>query len=211
MDKVRVMVVDDQNISRNYFELYIENSDKYELVFSLETAAVADIYLLSHKIDLIIMDILMSDGSNGLDAAEKIKQRYPDVKIIAVTSMPEQSWMKRAKKIGIESFWYKESDKNNILEIMDRTIAGESVYPEENPAVKLGLADSSKFTERELDVLRIITTGASNGAVAEKLGISENTVKAHVRSMLDKTGYRSRTELAIKARVAGLVISNDEN
>lgn len=211
MDKVRVMVVDDQNISRNYFELYIENSDKYELVFSLETAAVADIYLLSHKIDLIIMDILMSDGSNGLDAAEKIKQRYPDVKIIAVTSMPEQSWMKRAKKIGIESFWYKESDKNNILEIMDRTIAGESVYPEENPTVKLGLADSSKFTERELDVLRIITTGASNGAVAEKLGISENTVKAHVRSMLDKTGYRSRTELAIKARVAGLVISNDEN
>ena len=55
------------------------------------------------------------------------------------------------------------------------------------------------------------TSGASNAIVAEKLGISENTVKAHVRSMLDKTGYRSRTELAIKARVAGLVICNDEN
>ncbi|MBQ5473117.1 MAG: response regulator transcription factor [Lachnospiraceae bacterium] len=211
MDKVRVMVVDDQNISRNYFELYIENSERYELAFSLETASVADIYLLNNKIDLIIMDILMSDGSNGLEMAEKIKKNYPEIKIIAVTSMPEHSWIKKAKKIGIESFWYKESDKNNILEIMDKTMNGESVYPEKTPVVKLGMASSSEFTERELDVLRVITSGASNAIVAEKLGISENTVKAHVRSMLDKTGYRSRTELAIKARVAGLVICNDEN
>ena len=89
-------------------------------------------------------------------------------------------------------------------------MAGDHVYPESSPTVKLGLADSSEFTERELEILRIVTTGATNQQVAEQLGISENTVKSHVRSMLDKTGFRSRTELAIKARVIGIAISSDD-
>ena len=206
MSKIKVMIVDDQAISRHLFELYIQGSDKYELAFSLSSADVAEVYLLKHPVDLILMDILMNDGSNGLDAAKRIKERYPAVKIIAVTSMPEHSWVGRAKKIGVDSFWYKETEEKTILDVMDRTMAGERVYPDSSPDVTLGLAKSSEFTERELEVLRIITTGATNGAVAEELGISENTVKAHVRSMLEKTGYQSRTELAIKARVIGITI-----
>lgn len=210
MEKYRVMIVDDQSISRHLFEMYVNNSPKYELAFSLSSAQAADVYILRHQVDLILMDILMNDGSNGLDAAEKIKSLRPEIKIIAVTSMPEYSWLEKAKSIGIESFWYKEADEQTILEVMDRTMAGDSVYPENSPRVKLGLADSSELTERELEILRIVTTGATNQQVAEQLGISENTVKTHVRSMLDKTGFRSRTELAIKARVLGIAISNDE-
>lgn len=206
MSKYKVMIVDDQAISRHLFELYIKNSDKYELTFSLSSADVAEVYFLKHAVDLILMDILMNDGSNGLDAAKRIKERYPSVKIIAVTSMPEHSWIERAKKIGVDSFWYKETEEKTIFDVMDRTMAGEKVYPDNPPEVTLGLAKSSEFTERELEVLRIITTGATNGAVADELGISENTVKAHVRSMLEKTGYQSRTELAIKARVIGITI-----
>lgn len=206
MSKYKVMIVDDQAISRHLFELYIKNSDKYELTFSLSSADVAEVYFLKHAVDLILMDILMNDGSNGLDAAKRIKERYPSVKIIAVTSMPEHSWIERAKKIGVDSFWYKETEEKTIFDVMDRTMAGENVYPDNPPEVTLGLAKSSEFTERELEVLRIITTGATNGAVADELGISENTVKAHVRSMLEKTGYQSRTELAIKARVIGITI-----
>ena len=206
MEKYRVMIVDDQSISRHLFEMYVNNSPKYELVFSLSSASAADVYILRHQVDLILMDILMNDGSNGLEAAEKIKKLRPDIKIIAVTSMPEYSWLEKAKSIGIESFWYKEADEQTILEVMDRTVAGESIYPDSSPKVKLGLADSSELTERELEILRIVTTGATNQQVAEQLGISENTVKSHVRSMLDKTGFRSRTELAIKARVLGIVV-----
>ncbi|MBO4866011.1 MAG: response regulator transcription factor [Ruminococcus sp.] len=210
MEKYRVMIVDDQSISRHLFEMYVNNSPKYELVFSLSSASAADVYILRHQVDLILMDILMNDGSNGLEAAEKIKKLRPDIKIIAVTSMPEYSWLEKAKSIGIESFWYKEADEQTILEVMDRTVAGESVYPDSSPRVKLGLADSSELTDRELEILRIVTTGATNQQVAEQLGISENTVKSHVRSMLDKTGFRSRTELAIKARVLGIAISSDD-
>ncbi|MBQ7371674.1 MAG: response regulator transcription factor [Blautia sp.] len=207
MNKIKVMVVDDQKPSRKMFELYIASSGKYEVAFSVASAAVADIYLLKNHVDLILMDILMDDGSNGLDAAEKIKKQYPRIKIIAVTSMPEYSWMKRARKIGVDSFWYKETDEQTILEVMDRTMDGEHIYPDHAPEVRLGLASSAEFTERELEVLRIITTGASNAMVADQLGISEHTVKTHVRNMLEKTGFSSRTELAIKARVIGLTIS----
>lgn len=119
----------------------------------------------------------MSYGSNGLDAAARIKKNRPDVRIIAVTSMPEVSWMKKAREIGIESFWYKEVSKETILDVMDRTMKGESVYPDSMPKVMLGLAHSDEFTERELEVLRIMITGVSNATIARKLNISESTVK----------------------------------
>ena len=153
--KIHVMIVDDQYISRQYFEMMLESSEKYCVTYSVESAAFADTYVLRGNVDLVLMDILMNDGSSGLAAAERIKKARPQVKIIAVTSMPEVSWLKRAREIGIESFWYKESAKKTILEIMDRTMAGESVYPDDTPRVQLGQADSGEFTRREIEVLRI--------------------------------------------------------
>lgn len=207
MAKIKVMIVDDQFVARQLFEMYLQSSEKYEMVYAVETAAFADTFVLKNHIDLVLMDILMADGSNGLDAAARIKKNCPNIKIIAVTSMPETSWLHKAKEIGIESFWYKEAAKETILEVMDRTMAGESVYPDSTPKVRLGLANSTEFTERELEVLRIMTTGVSNAAIAEKLNISENTVKNHIRHMMEKTGCKSRTELAIEARVSGVVIN----
>lgn len=151
----------------------------------------------------------MQDGSNGLDAAEKIKKLKPDLKIIAVTSMPEVSWMDRAKKIGIESFWYKEVSEETILEIIQRTLKGESIYPLQTPEVKLGLTKSTQLTPREIQVLRLLTTGIGNEKIAENLGISPNTVKTHIQHLLDKTGFTSRTQLAIQARITGFVIEDD--
>lgn len=208
-DKKKVMIVDDQFISRQLFEMYVKTSDKYEVTYSVESAAFADAYVLKNKIDLVLMDILMNDGSNGLDAAARIKKNSPETKIIAVTSMPEYSWMKRAREIGIESFWYKEASEATILDVMDRTMAGESVYPDGTPEVLLGHARSTEFTERELEVLRFMTTGVPNAVIAQKLGIAENTVKNHIRHMMEKTGCKNRTELAIQARVSGVVISMD--
>jgi two-component system vancomycin resistance associated response regulator VraR len=209
-NKVRVMIVDDQAMSRQLFEMYVRSSPAYELVYSIESAAFADTYALSGQVDLILMDILMNDASNGLKAAEKIKKQSPGVKVICVTSMPEVSWIAQARAAGVDSFWYKESSGQTILEVMDRTMAGESVYPDSAPPVRIGLAGSDEFTDRELEVLRMMTTGASNQQIADQLYISENTVKMHIRHMLEKTGCQSRTELAIKARVAGIVIPLDE-
>lgn len=205
----QIMIVDDQFVSRELFKLYIDQSPQYEVVYSIDSAMFADTYVLKSHIDLIIMDILMQDGSNGLDAAEKIKKLRPDIKIVAVTSMPEVSWMDRAKKIGVESFWYKEVSEKTILEIMDRTLAGESIYPNETPEVTLGLAKSTELTPREIEVLRLLTTGAGNEEIAEKLHISQNTVKTHIKHLLEKTGFSSRTQLAIQSRITGFVIEDE--
>ena len=205
----KIMIVDDQFVSREMFKLYIDQCPNYEVVYCIDTAMFADTYVLKDDLDLIIMDILMEDGANGLDAAEKIKKLKPNIKIIAVTSMPEISWMDRAKKIGIDSFWYKEVSEKTILEIIERTLAGESIYPEETPEVKLGLTKSTELTPREIQVLRLLTTGVGNDEIAEKLNISQNTVKTHIKHLLDKTGFNTRTQLAIQARITGFVIEDD--
>lgn len=207
--KYKVMIVDDQAVARHLFEMYIEHSQNYELAYSVKSASVADIYLVNNNVDLVLMDILMTDGSNGLDAAERIKRQYPDIKIIAVTSMVDRSFLYRARKIGVDSFWYKESDEVMILDVMNRTMAGESVYPDLPMHIRLGNVSSEDLTERELDVLRQLTTGASNTVVAERLGMSEGTVNVHVRNLLRKTGFVSRTELAIKARILGVAVISE--
>ena len=206
----KLMIVDDQFVSRELFRLILDKTPDYEVVYFVDTAMFADTYVLNGDLDLVIMDILMQDGSNGLDAAEKIKKLRPEIKIVAVTSMPEVSWMDRAKAIGIDSFWYKEASEAGILEVIGRTLAGESIYPEQTPVIQLGLAKSTEFTPREIQVLRLLTTGAGNDEIASKLEISLNTVKTHVMHLMDKTGFTSRTQLAIQARITGFVIDESE-
>ena len=202
----RVMVVDDFLMSRQVFENAIKQSDAYELAAVYPTADEAVEHIKDGRIDLVIMDIVMTEGMSGLAAARKIKEVLPAVKILMVTSMPEVSYIDRARQIGVESFWYKEVQEQPILEVMDRTMSGESIYPDQTPVVKLGNAVSTEFTAREIEVLREMVDGLSNREIAEKLGIGERTVKMNITAMLDKTGFRSRLELAVKARTGGLVI-----
>ena len=209
MVKTKVLVVDDQQMARQLFSLYIDSCEKYELAGALSSAAQAENFLCHHAVDCIIMDVLMQDDSNGLVAAGNIKKNWPGIRIIIVTSMIEASWMKRAQDMGIESFWYKEASQETILGVLDRTMAGEHVYPDAPPKVTLGLAGSEEFTERELEVLRLMTAGMSNAKIAERLNISGNTVKSHIAHMLDKTGCENRTQLAIEARVRGIVVNLD--
>ena len=205
-----VLIADDQSMARQLFEMFVKSSENYRLVYSLESASVAHIYCSRFPIDLVLMDVVMSDGVSGLEAAKRIKKVSPKTKIIIVTSMPEVSYIRRAKEIGVESFWYKEASREPILSVMDRTMAGESVYPDSAPVLTLGNARSVEFTPKELEVLREMTMGLTNNAIAEKLFIDVTTVKSHVTHMLQKTGFQNRTELAIQARVSGLVIGEPE-
>ena len=185
--KYKVVLVEDQYVARQLFELYLKDSEKYEIVRTLESASGIVEILRNVPVDLILMDILLDDHSNGMEGAAGIKKERPGIKIIAMTSMAEKSWLSRARETGIESFWYKESSRETILDVMDRTMNGESVYPDHPPRIQLGQSDNLEFTERELEVLRVMTRGMSNSGIAKKLGISENTVKVHIQHMLDKT------------------------
>ena len=116
----RVLIVDDQIISRQLFESIIASSQRYTLVGSIDSASAADVYCAGNRVDLILMDVVMSDGSNGLDAAARIKSSYPDIRILIVTSMPDPMFLRRAREARVDSFWYKEVDSEPMLRVMDR-------------------------------------------------------------------------------------------
>ena len=202
----RVLIVDDQPISRHYFEGFVNATDRYELAASVDTAKVADVYCAGNRVDLILMDVVMKDGSNGLDAAARIKASYPGIKIIIVTSMPDSVFLKRAREIGVESFWYKEVEEEPMLDIMDRTMAGEHIFPDGPPVTTVGMARSTELTERELDVLRLLAEGMSDKEIGERLYLSVSTVRYHVNNLIMKTGSSSRTELAVSAVRSGIAI-----
>ena len=204
----RVLIVEDDPMARQLLEIYINQSENYTLVQSVESAALTEFCCRTNQIDLILMDVCTAMNVSGLEAAEKIKSRFPNIKIIIITSQPECSFIDRARAAGVESFWYKTASAEEILTVMDRTMAGESIYPDNTPSLKLGVADSDKFSERELEVLRLVVAGETDAAIAEKLFMSVRTVKQHVQTMRDKTGFRNRTELAVRARESGLVIND---
>ena len=209
-EKIRVVVADDQNISRGFFEMYVRASTRYELAAALRTAREAVDYADAHPVQLLILDVMMQEGIDGLTAAGMIKARHPEVKIILTTSTSETSWEQKARELGVESFWYKEYDDRSLIDIMDRTAAGESVYPAAPPRVSFGKISRSELTERELDVLRELTASLTNEEIAEKLHISVNTVKRHLQNIMEKTGFASRLDLAMNARLLGLVVHDDE-
>ena len=210
MDELyRVVIVDDEMISRGYMELFIKPSKRYEIAAALPFAQDAIAWCEKNPLpDLIILDVMMSEGIDGLSAAERIKRSYPQVKIIVATSMADTDWLDTARKAGIESFWFKTYSDISLLEVMDRTMAGESVYPEKAPNVSLGKLAAAELTKHHRTLLRYLTQGLSNREIAQKMFLSPNTVKDYLDDLMEKTGIHSRTMLVAQASRLGIVISD---
>ena len=206
MDKYKVLIVDDDPFARQLLGMFISQSENYELAGTLISAALAGASVASRKVDLILMDVCTAMNANGIDAAEAIKKKYPEIKIIVITSQPEYSYITRARAVGVDSFWYKTVVQEEFLTLLDRTMAGERIFPDTTPTLNIGTALSVEFTESELKVLRLLVAGERDQDIAEELGVSVNTVRTHLRVMMDKTGIRSRTALAVRVRDAGFVI-----
>ena len=206
MDKYKVLIVDDDPFARQLLGMFISQSENYEFAGTLVSAALAQASVANRKVDLILMDVCTAMNANGIDAAEAIKKKYPEIKIIVITSQPEYSYITRARAVGVDSFWYKTVVQEEFLTLLDRTMAGERIFPDTTPTLNIGAALSVEFTESELKVLRLVVAGERDQDIAEELGVSINTVRTHLRVMMDKTGIRSRTALAVRVRDAGFVI-----
>ena len=205
-EKIRVVVADDRPLPRGFFELTVRSCETYELAASFSAAGAAVSWCLEHPPQLVILDIMMSQGIDGLTAAARLKSALPDLRIILATSMAEAKWLDEARKLGIEAFWYKDSEVP-LPEVMDRVMAGETVYPD-IPQLPIGRVSQTELSDRELDVLRELTACRTNQQIAESLCISVNTVRRHIQNMLDKTGFTDRLELAVHARELHIVVSD---
>ena len=200
-----VLIVEDLDIVLDMLKTAVEEAENYTVVGTTKNAYVAQSLCSMGNVDLVLMDVCTEFEASGLKAAEEIKRSHPEIKIIIITSIPETSWIETARAIGMESFWYKHAC-SELLAIMDRTMEGESIYPDTTPAVQIGKANSFDFSKREIEVLRELTTGATNKEIADALNISEETVKTYIKNALIKTGFQNRTELAIQAHKTGFVM-----
>lgn len=191
-----VLIVEDQRMARESMESYIHQSGQYRLVNSIANAALAEMCCTQQSVDLILMDVCTENDESGFEATRKIKSRFPATKVIIVTSMLDCGYLARAREVGADSIWFKDVSRDELMSVVERTMNGESVYPDRTPEVQLGNTTSYEFSEAELRVLRLLVEGMTYRQMADTLGVTVDTVKAHISSMLSKTGYSSKTKLA---------------
>ena len=202
----RVLIVEDQKMAQENMEYIINTCENYVLAGIIPNAADAELFCMREAVDLILMDVCTVRDENGIDAAAVIKKKFPEIKIIIVTSMAEHTFIEKAKAANADSFWYKDAMSGDLLSVMDRTMAGERIFPERTPEVKLGLSTSYELTSYELNVLRALMQSTSDEDAASMLGCSKANIRWHVGKILDKTGYRTRMELLIAVAQKNLII-----
>lgn len=202
-----VLIVDDEQFVQELFSRFIAAaSDRYALAGVAFSAADTEIICKSKPVDLILMDICTAKNASGLDAAARVKALYPQIKVIMITSAPEFRFIQKAREAGADSFWYKEVSESELLDVMERTMAGQRIYPDKPRDVEVGLALSGEFTRRELEVLLRLAEGKSSRTISSEMNVAEETVKTHTKHLMEKTGCKSRTALAVLASKTKLVL-----
>ncbi len=202
----RVLIVEDSVFVKSALSIAISQLNDYKIVDTVENSETAEILCLRVQYDLIVMDIVTQDGSSGLKSAAAIKKQFSSIKIIIATSMADFSFIKKAKEAGCESFWYKNENTDELVDIIQRTMAGESIYPDISPVVKIGEIYSTELTQRELEVIKKLAEGKSYQEIADELYVSIDTVRQHTKSIYSKTGFHSNVQLISACIMSGLVL-----
>lgn len=192
---INVLLVEDTKMGRDCISGYIKSSDRYTLSAVITNAGMAEMTCMRMPIDLILMDYRTENNEDGISASAIIKRNMPKIKIIIITSMTSIDLIDRARSAGVDSFWYKEAGDEELLTVMDKTMAGESIYPDTTPVIQIGNAASTEVTPMQLEILRLMVKGYSNPAIAAELHISVNDVKWHIKELFEKTGYTNRVSL----------------
>ena len=202
----KILIVEDQALARTYLCSCVEKCRNCEVAGTLSKADAALYRCGEGHIDLILMDICTESDSDGLTAAESIKTFYPMIKIVIVTSMLEGRFLDRAKKIGADSFWYKDSPSGDLVSVIEGTLSGKRFWPDSVPTVRLGNTLSCELSDREMETLRLLCEGKTNSEIAMKLNVAESSVRTYINRMLEKTGYPNRNRLMVAAVGKRLVV-----
>ena len=203
---IKVLIVEDQKMAQENMESIIQSSENYALAGVIAIAADTELFCLRSSVDLILMDVCTARDENGIEACAVIKRKFPHIKVIIVTSMAEHTFIEKAKAAQADSFWYKDASRGELLTVMDQTMAGEHIYPDKTPEVKLGLTTSYELTGSELEVLRALMQSTSDEDAARMLSCTKANVRWHLSKILEKTGYRTRMELLIAVASKNLII-----
>ena len=202
----KVLIVEDQRMAQENMEAVIKASDNYTLVGIIPNAADAELFCMREAVELVLMDVCTARDESGIEACAVIKKKFPKIKVIIVTSMAEHTFIEKAREARADSFWYKDASHGELIAVMARTMAGERIFPDKTPEVKLGLTTSYELTHYELDVLRALMQSTGDEDAASMLGCTRSNIRWHIGKILEKTGYRTRMELLIAVAQKNLII-----
>lgn len=203
--KIKILLCEDQEFVSEGIANALNNEPNFEVVETLLDAQDIAPTLEKIKVDIVITDIITKNKHNVLDYIPQIKEKFPQVKIITITGFPDISFMEKAKKAGVNSFVYKNVGTKELVSLIQNTFFGYYVYPSE--AITNDLIISS-LSEVELKILRLYISGMEREEIAKELCFSISTIKAHISSIIQKTGFPSLARVAIYAVNNGLIVAD---
>lgn len=205
---LKIIVIDDHILLRDMIVDTLNNEKDFNVVGISNDAKDAPELCAKSNPDVLLMDICTANNSNGIAFAKIVKENHPNIKIIIMTGILDVSFINEAKQIGIESFIYKNISKDSLVSTIKNTANGYSIYPNSN--LKENTSDSilSELTDKEMQILKLYCRLLDKDAVAEALSISPRTLKSHIHSIYDKTGFNNLAKLAIYCVSNGFIVSN---
>lgn len=214
MSKIRIIIAEDHSMVREGIKLMLNSLKNIEIVADFPNGKdVIDFLEKDNNIDIILMDLSMPI-LNGIEATKFIKEKYKEIKIIAITMHDEQSFIIDMYKSGADGYVLKESGSEDLLKAIETVAQGKSYFTND-VSVKLinSLVDnSSKLTKpfisiRESDIIKLVAQGLRNKQIGETLCISNRTVESHRRNILKKLNLKNTVELINYAFKEGLINS----
>lgn len=204
--RIKILVVDDHPFLREGLVGAIESQKDMVLIGEAADGAEGIELFRKHRPDVTLMDLQMPHMS-GIDAIVAIRAEYPDARIVVLSAYKKDVQAFRAFRAGAVGYVLKNMLRKDLLETIRMVQNGRKRIPPEI-AQELGeYAVEDALTEREIEVLRSIAIGASNKIIGARLGVSENTVKTHVQSILTKLGANDRTHAVTIAIRRGYIES----
>ena len=211
---IKLLICDDQYVVREGLKAIFETDKDLQVVGTAADGAEALELIPRLKPDLVLMDLKMP-LMNGVQATRHIRQKYPDVKILVLTTYDADEWVFDAIRSGATGYLLKDTQRETLIAAIKDTMAGKTPVDsavagklfaqvvQGTPGPQSTLIDT--LTEREKDILRLLGAGLSNADIAAHLYFSEGTVRNYISSILDKLGVADRTQAAVLALRSGLV------
>jgi DNA-binding NarL/FixJ family response regulator len=191
--QIRVMSVDDHPLLREGIVAVVNSQKDMQIVAQAATGNEAIAEFRKHRPDVVLMDLRLPDIS-GIDAMIAICKEFPEARVIVVTTVEGDAEIKRALVGGARGYVLKSMPPKDLVEVIRQVNAGKKRIPNEVAARLAEHFDGDALTAREVEVLAQVASGNRNRDIADKLFITEETVKVHIKHIMEKLGAKDRTQ-----------------